>query len=277
VVLWEHLFLVILTSPFLVRFWRQRTNLKTGDWISLIVIGVGASAVATMLFTAAFSYGDFTTPLLLQKLQPLVVLAAAAFILRERLMPRYWRYFAAAVGGAYLITFADPFSVSVSQAAPALLALGAAALWGLGTVLGRRETQVLDFGSLTAARFAIGLPAALVITLLRGEMPSATSVTGSEVGALFLLSLVPGLIAMMVYYRGLGGTPASSATLAELAFPLTAIVIGVLVFDAAPTWTQWTGIALVAATITAMGLSSRRDPAALGVVTEDTALIDAST
>lgn len=273
--LWEHLFLVVLTSPFLVRFWRKRSDLQIGDWISLIVIGVGASAVATMLFTAAFRYGDPTTPLLLQKLQPLVVLGAAALILGERLLARYWSYFAAAVGGAYLITFANPFSISVSQAAPALLALGAAALWGLGTVLGRRETRVLDFGSLTAARFAIGLPAAFVITAVRGEIPAATSTTASEVGALFLLSLVPGLIAMMVYYRGLAGTPASSATLAELAFPLTAIIIGVLVFDAAPTWSQWLGIAIVAGTITMMGLMSRRDPGALGVVSDGTVLVDA--
>lgn len=273
--LWEHLFLVVLTSPFLVRFWRKRSELQIGDWISLIVIGVGASAVATMLFTAAFRYGDPTTPLLLQKLQPLVVLGAAALILGERLLARYWSYFAAAVGGAYLITFANPFSISVSQAAPALLALGAAALWGLGTVLGRRETRVLDFGSLTAARFAIGLPAAFVITAVRGEIPAATSTTASEIGALFLLSLVPGLIAMMVYYRGLAGTPASSATLAELAFPLTAIIIGVLVFDAAPTWSQWLGIAIVAGTITMMGLMSRRDPGALGVVSDGTVLVDA--
>ncbi|MGI9609236.1 MAG: EamA family transporter, partial [Acidimicrobiia bacterium] len=182
VVFWEHLFLVVLTLPMLVRFWRKRSLLSWKDWVALTFIGVGASAIATMMFTAAFSYGDPTTPLLLQKLQPLIAVAGAALILGERLLRRYWVYFLLAVGGAYLITFADPLSVSIGELAPALLALGAAALWGMGTVLGRLETRVLDFGSLTAARFAIGLPAAAVVTAVRGEMPIATGVGMSDLG-----------------------------------------------------------------------------------------------
>ncbi len=275
VVMWEHVFLVILTIPYLIRFWRKKGQLSRTDWVALVIIGVGASAVATMLFTASFRYGDPTTPLLLQKLQPLVAIAGAAIILNERLLKRYWAYFAAAVGGAYLISFGNPLSVSVSQLAPALLALGAAILWGLGTVLGRLETRVLDFGSLTAARFAIGLPAAVIIVVLQGDWPSAVSVGTADLGALLLLSLIPGLLALLVYYRGLSGTPASTATLAELAFPLTAILIGVIVFDAIPTWSQWLGIILVASTITVMSTIGRRgDTEQLGVVDEAPAMAE---
>jgi drug/metabolite transporter, DME family len=42
-----------------------------------------------------------------------------------------------AVVGAWLLTFADPTDVRVSELRPALLAVGAAALWAAGTVLGR--------------------------------------------------------------------------------------------------------------------------------------------
>ncbi len=265
VVFWEHLILVVVTLPFLLRFLRNRPKLTLNDRIALLFVGAGASAVATILFTQAFTYGDPTTPLLIQKVQPVIAVLGAYLLLGERLLPRYWWYFLFAVGGAYLISFPDPTSVSVSQLAPALLALGAAALWGMGTVLGRHLTRAIASNELTALRFAIGLPTALVILLVRGEASLALDVSLSDGGALLLLALIPGLAALLIYYRGLSTTPASSATLAELAFPLTAILIGWFVFDTMPTATQWVGIAALSATIIVMSRAANRSREGLGV------------
>ncbi len=95
-----------------------------------------------------------------------------------------------------------------------------------------------------------------------------TVVGRADVPALVLLALIPGLAAMILYYTGLRTTPASAATLAELAFPVTAVVIGRFVFDDALTLTQWVGLALLTGTIVTMSLRSRRrGAAALGVRT----------
>jgi drug/metabolite transporter (DMT)-like permease len=265
VVAWEHLILVVVTAPLVVRFFRARPRLSAVDVGALVLVGVGASAVATMLFTEAFSYGDPTTPLLLQKLQPVIAIGGAYLFLGERLLPRYGVYFLLAVGGAYLISFSDPADVGVNELAPALLAIGAATLWGMGTVLGRHLTAKIDPDQLTALRFAIGLPASLAIVGWRGEMDAASGIGLSEFGTLIALALIPGLAALAVYYRGLQGTPASAATLAELAFPLTAILIGWSVFDTVPTNTQWLGILVLAATIVAMSRAGSRAPEELGV------------
>lgn len=265
VVFWEHLILVAVTFPLVVRFLRKRVRLERGDVVSLIIIGVGASALATMLFTEAFSYGDPTTPLLLQKLQPVIAILGAYVLLGERLLPRYGVYFLLAVGSAYLISFSDPVNVSVSELEPALLAIGAASLWGLGTVLGRRLTSKINTNELTALRFAIGLPAAALIVWFQGESSAAGGIGLGEFGTLVALALVPGLAALAIYYRGLKGTPASAATLAELTFPLTAILIGWAVFDTVPTATQWVGIGVLAATIVAMGWAANREAESLGV------------
>lgn len=265
IVFWEHLILVVVTAPFVARFVRARPRLDPWDFVALLVVGVGASAVATMLFTEAFSYGDPTTPLLLQKLQPVIAILGAYLLLGERLLPRYGIYFALAVGSAYLISFSDPTNVRVSELAPALLAIGAAGLWGFGTVLGRHLTSKIDANQLTALRFAIGLPASAVIVAWRGETSAAAGIGLGEFGTLVALALVPGLAALAIYYRGLSGTPASAATLAELAFPLTAILIGWAVFDTVPTGTQWLGIAVLAATIVVMSRAARREPDSLGV------------
>ena len=108
VVFGEHLILVILTLPLLFRGVRSIRHFDLRDWAALLLVGIGASAVATTLFTAAFSYGDVVTPLLLQKLQPLIAVAGARFLLGELPLPKYWAYFAGAVASAYLFSFPAP-------------------------------------------------------------------------------------------------------------------------------------------------------------------------
>ena len=261
----EHVILVALTAPFLWRARSQLRELRGPDWLAAIVIGAGASAMATVLFTSAFRYGDPTTPLLLQKVQPLIAVAAASLILKERLLPRFGWFLGAGLAGAYLVAFPSPTEVGVGALTPAALALGAAVLWGLGTVLGRHLTTKLTFGTVTALRFAIGLPT-LGIALLWGTAENGMStIGGQDVVAIVLLALIPGLLALLLYYRGLSSAPASAATLAELAFPLSAVGLNYLVFDTLLTGTQWLGMLILVVTITTMTWLSQRGRAAIGV------------
>jgi drug/metabolite transporter (DMT)-like permease len=69
-----------------------------------------------------------------------------------------------------------------------------------------------------------------------------------------------------IYYRGLRETPASAATIAELAFPLTAIGINWIAFDAVLTATQWLGVAVLSATIVLMTRLSARGADRVGVI-----------
>lgn len=264
VVAWEHVILVLLMAPLLPRAWRAWRGLSGRDRLATVIIGVGASAVATTLFTAAFRLGDPTTPLLLQKLQPLVAVAAARPLLGERLRPRFAWFLVGGLAGAWLIAFADPVGVTAPAAVAGGLAAGAAVLWALGTVLGRGVAVQVPFAELTALRFAIGLPAAALIAVAL-DGPASLAIGAGDVVPLVALALVPGLAGLLLYYRGLRTTPASAATIAELAFPLTAIALGALVFGSTLSATQWLGAALLVATITAMGLAGRRSQRTLGV------------
>ena len=265
VVMVEHLILVLITLPVLIRAIPVTKSFTPRDWISLLVIGAGASALATVLFTHAFVYGDPNTPLLLQKLQPLFAIGGATLLLGERFLPRFGIYVVAALAGAYLITFPEPTSVSVTAVTPALLALGAAGLWGLGTVLGRHLTAKVGFGSLTALRFAVGLPATIVIVFFQDRGAEISTIGRQDFLALLLLALIPGLLGLTLYYRGLRETPASAATLAELSFPLSAITINYIAFDATLAASQWIGVLLLSATIVAIGLASTRGTRAIGI------------
>ncbi|HZZ52237.1 MAG TPA: DMT family transporter [Pseudonocardia sp.] len=257
VVFWEHLIIVLTLVPWLpsaVRAWRAA---RWRDRLALVLIGAGASAVATVLFTEALRLGDPITPLVLQKLQPLIAIGAAGILLGERPRPQFVGYALPALAGAWLMTFPDPLRVQAHAVSSALLAIGAAVLWALGTVCGRLvssgETKISS-ADLTALRFVIGLPAAALVLVALGD---PVAVGGAQLGVLVVLAWVPGLLGLALYYLGLRGSAASRASLAELTFPVTATIIGVTALGARLTVTQWLGMVLVVAAVTALGLRER--------------------
>lgn len=266
----EHLILTAILLPLVWRMRSQLRSLSKADWVSLLVIGVGSSALATVLFTMAFTYGDPNTPLLLQKLQPVFAVIGAGLILGERVNRRFFLILATALVGAYLITFPDPTRVAVQALIPALLASGAALLWAMGTVLGRRMSVSLSPARLTSLRITIGFLVLLPLVVVREGLSESVSAMASSFGSLLLLALIPGLLALLVYYRGLRATPASAASIGELAFPLAAITLNFVAFGAVLTATQWLGVGLLSGTILLMGVIGRRVDGAqdLGISTE---------
>jgi drug/metabolite transporter (DMT)-like permease len=266
IVFWEHLVLTVFTLWWLVPAVRRLAVASTRTKLSVLVIGVGSSALATVMFTAAFGLGDPITPQVLQKLQPLIAIALAALLLGERLRRSYLFFAAPALVGAWLLAFARPLEVTVSSAQAALLAVGAASLWAAGTVLGRAASAELRFSDLTALRFALGL-VALTVTALVTRTPLAV---GSDAAVnIILLAIFPGLLALVLYYRALGHTPASRATLAELTFPLTAVVVGVAALGARPTASQWVGFVVVLASVVSLALHEQRSERPAVAVPDD--------
>lgn len=255
IVFWEHLVLTVLVLPWLAPAVRRVLAASWRTRAAVLVIGAGSSALATVLFTAAFAVGDPITPQVLQKLQPLIALALAALLLGERLRRSYLLFLVPALVGAWLLTFADPLGVSVASAQAALLAVGAAALWAAGTVLGRLASTELAFRDLTALRFFVGL---LTLGVLVAVTGTPLALSWSAAPPILLLALFPGLLALVLYYLALGRTPASRATLAELAFPLTAALVGVVAFGTRPAPGQWLGIAIVLVTVVSLSLHEQR-------------------
>lgn len=255
IVFWEHLVLVVLVSPWVLPAVGRLRTASRRTQAAVLVIGAGSSALATTLFTAAFRLGDPITPQVLQKLQPVIAVVLATVVLGERLRPRFALFVVPALVGAWLLAFADPLGVTVASAQAALLALGAAGLWAAGTVLGRAASVELRFRDLTALRFAVGL---LTLGVVAAVTRTPLSLPASAAPAILLLALFPGLLALVLYYLALGRTPASRATLAELAFPLTAAVVGVVAFAVRPTTTQWVGFAIVLLTVVGLALHEQR-------------------
>jgi drug/metabolite transporter (DMT)-like permease len=257
VVFWEHAITLFVLLPWLPTALRAFRRLGTRERVAVVIIGVGSSALATALFTAAFAIGDPVTPLVLQKFQPVFAIAAAALLLGERIRRGYLWFAVPALAGAWLLTFPDPLDISVTAARSALLALGAAALWAAGTVLGRLVSDRLTPHEVTVLRYFFGFLGATVIVAVTG---SPLTVHWGDALGLVLLALIPGLLALSLYYVGLRATPAARATLAELAFPATAAIVGVTALHATLTASQWIGFAVVVVAVTGLGWHERRTP-----------------
>ncbi|MEX2210497.1 MAG: DMT family transporter [Gaiellaceae bacterium] len=260
IVFGEHLVLAAITLPLLVPALAAVWRLGWRFVLAAVAIGAGASAVATILFTQAFvESASPITPVVLQKVQPIVAVIGAWIILRERPRPRFGFYLVAALAGAWLIAFPSPTGGVAenwsASARPVLFALGAACLWAFGTVLGRYLMRRMRFQHVTTLRFAFGLPASGIALLVLGG-PAVASARDSLWIA--VLALVTGLIALSLYYYGLRVTPAIPASLAELAFPVTAALVGYLAFDATLSSTQWLGVA-VTTTVVALLPARPRD------------------
>jgi drug/metabolite transporter (DMT)-like permease len=176
-----------------------------------------------------------------------IAVFAARAILREHPRPRFALFLVPALVGAWLIGVQHPLHPSVHGLKPTLYALAAAALWALGTVLGRYLARDMRFEHVATLRFVFGLPASAIALLVLGAPAFAS---GHDTFWIAVLAFVTGFLALGLYYYGLRRTPAVAATLAELAFPVSAILVGYFKFGQTLTGWQWSGVALTTMVVT---------------------------
>jgi drug/metabolite transporter (DMT)-like permease len=270
IVVAEDALIALFLLPVLIRSWHELSGLGVRGWIAVGLIAVGAQSLATILFTASFSYQIYAETLVLQQTQPLIAIALAWIVLGERRRPWFWPAAAVALLAVYLVVFAqDPLApVSALQKGrleAGLLALGAAAFWASGTVLGRYALGSISFWSMTSLRFTVALPVLVVIVLFQYGPSGFSHYQPSDFWPnLLAIAIVPGLLALLLYYRALSKTPASLATIAEMAYPVAAT----LIFWAPPPWgfnqpvypAQVVGTAMLLAVIVLLNWSKENAP-----------------
>jgi drug/metabolite transporter, DME family len=256
IVFGEHVILVLCTLPFLLPALRAVARAGRSYVAAAVVVGAGASAVATILFTdALIGHSDYITPVVIQKIQPFIAIGAAALLLGERPRPGFWWFFFPALAGFWLVNQSHPLEPSAKGLVVIVEATAAAVLWALGTVLGRYMSRELEFQHILSLRFFFGLIASSFALLVMHE-PAYSN--GHDASLILYLALVTGLLALGLYYYGLQRTPAMVASVAELTYPAVAIVAGIYAYNQHLTWTQWVGVALILGSVTLLPVRRRR-------------------
>jgi len=262
IVLLEHCVLSLVMLPVVIKSRREFLRLKARDYVALLFIALGGSVAATTLFTFAMKYGNPTVVVLLQKMQPLFTVLLARAVLGERPAKWFWPWFAAAIAGAYLISSPDWHAgLILNPGHPAILlsAIGAAALWGSATVCGRYVVTKVSTPFLTALRFIFALPALAILYWLQPALQRTLPAGPAPASNVVALALIPGLAALLLYYRGLRSTTASLASVCELAFPVTAMALNWLVLNARLSAIQLLGSAVLITAVTILARLNARE------------------
>lgn len=252
----EHALGLIFLLPWLVTLGRQFKKASSAAKVSLIVTSIISGVLGTAFYTAALAqvqFVPFSVVVLMQQLQPIFVVVLSTILLREKITTRFIVLALMALGGAYLINFPSlvPNTSTASgqfQLIAAVFALLAAISWGAGTIFSKFALKELDFKAATAGRFLITAIVGFAVTLALGQTIPLVNITTDQWLQLLLIVFSSGMIALLIYYRGLKHTEAKVSTFAELAWPLSAFAIDILRgFSFAPT--QLIGAALLLFTI----------------------------
>ncbi len=247
IVFLEHFLGVLLLSP--VIFWERKRifKIKKNTWLALVWVSLFGGLLGTLMITKAFFSAfagevSLATVIILQKLQPVFALLMARIVLREKLSGRFYLWAFLAVSASYLLAFgkeglsSDLFSLHNQAAWFALLA---AFSFGSSTVFGKRLVSALDFSLSTALRFALTTLLAGMLVVSLGDYVIIGKLGWEYWKLLFLIVLSSGAVAMYIYYFGLKKIPASFASIAELFWPLSAIVLDYVINKNVLTFWQW--------------------------------------
>jgi DME family drug/metabolite transporter len=239
IVLIEHLIVVVTLLPFLLLTERRKSlfEFTRNQWLSLILIGSGGSAIATVFFTKSFQYTNPSVVILLQKLQPIIAILLAYRFLGERPSPRFYGWSSLAFLSAAILSLPELGLDHIwkgldLRSIGAVFSIGAAVLWAAATVAGRSVALTSDFLTVTFWRFFFGLFTLFFLFIASGSGVPWTALQEPEMmRSLLYMSYFPGMIAMLAYYAGLKRTPASIATIAELLFPVGAVALNAIFLD----------------------------------------------
>jgi drug/metabolite transporter (DMT)-like permease len=277
IVLGEDLIASLVLLTVTVRNWRHIRALTKGEWTATAAIAVLAQALGTVLFTLSFAHGLYQETIVLQQTQPLIAVALAMAALGERPKFVYWPLLVIAVVAVYLVSFGPdasvPFrAISNGRFIVGVEAFGAAVCWASGTVLGRLVTTSLTPASIAALRFQLALPILFLFTFVPPRSQEmGGGLTGFRFGdlvPLIAIAMIPGVISLAIYYRGLRSTPASMATIGELAYPIAASFIATLPppggFGQPISAPQIFGTVMLLFSVVALSLSSNRTISLVG-------------
>ncbi len=240
----EHLIGLIILLPFTWKYVFKARLAKREFWL-LVLISVLSGLLGTLWFTTALlkvHFISFSVVFLLQKLQPLFAISTASIFLKEKFEKGYILWALLAIVSAYFVTFKNGvvnLETGEGTVIAALYALGAAAAWGSSTtfskmLLGKVEAKVSTF-----YRFLFTIIIALPVLLVFGKGSSLGAVTGPQFGWLALIAVSTGMVALLIYYKGLEKTPVHISTILELTFPFIAILIDMKLYGTVLAPLQW--------------------------------------
>jgi len=251
VVFTETSIVAILLTPFFSKKLRSLRSLALKDWLAFLGVAIFGGALGTMSITKALFYVNYVNlsiVILIQKLQPVYAIIFAAILLKEKLPRIFFLYAFLAILGAYLMTFGNhlpTLNTGDKTPAAAFFSLMAVVGFGSSTVLSKRALKNVEYELGTYLRFSLTAIIMLILVLSMGEMKNISMISQKQALVFLLIAFTTGGPAIFLYYYGLKKISASVATICELSFPLTAVILEYLVRGNILGTVQWIGVLIL--------------------------------
>ena len=249
-----------------------------------------ASALGNIFFTEAIIYAalssnfnsGFDQLLFVQKIQPVFAMLLAYYLLKEKFS---WKFYVILIpvilGGLFLVTFGQgSISINFSNltisignlwnidySTPSiiitLLALAAAFWWGTATVFGKILVQKVDHEMTTLIRYSVASVFLILLNIIFYPEFSSSVINASSTLSfvklselLLFIAVIPGVAPLFIYYFGLKNSKASYATIAELAYPFSGVIINQIYNHQSMYPMQWLGGIIIIIAITWFSLNT---------------------
>ncbi|MDT8393543.1 MAG: DMT family transporter [Bacteroidales bacterium] len=267
VVFMLHALAFIIMNTFLFREYRHLQRFNRSDLFTFLLIALFGGAMGTMSMVHALFLVNFeklTIVILLQKLQPVFAIALAVIFLGERMKRFYFIWASLAIVAGYFLTFgtqAPNFNSGDNTLEAALFSLLAAFSFGSSTVLSKKILGKYSFHTATFYRYGFTSLIMLVFILFSGIYVQHILITGENWLIFFIIAITTGSGAIFLYYFGLRKVRAVIATICELLFPVTAIILDYLINDQRLSWVQWFSAFILLFAIINLNLTNSRQQA----------------
>jgi len=239
-VFWEHVIMVVCALPLILPRLGElrRVSARALGW--LVFSGVAGSAVGAIFLNLAFKHGNPTVVSVVLNVQPVLSTTAAWLLFGDRLAKRFYPWaLVAVIAGMVLAGMWKGLSIDAGVG----YALVCALFWGLSTVAGRGVMVEMTMPLAAGLRVVVGLVAMAVILAARSKLggdllwPAAAAADATRVVTwLVLLATLSGGVPLLIYFKGLELTRASTAGYFEMMQTLVSVVISWWFFHNALTW-----------------------------------------
>ena len=110
----------------------------------------------------------------------------------------------------------------------------------------------------TYLRFLFAAIIMLIIASTTGDISSITEITTKQIIIFLIIAFTTGGAAIFLYYYGLKKISASVASICELAFPLTAVILEYFIHDNIMDLVQWMGAGVLLLSILKVSLNQNQ-------------------
>lgn len=239
----------------------QAIRVPAGQWGRLIVIAL----CNVTLWNVLIGYGLQMLPAgrsaILAYSMPVWAVLLSALILHEKLTPRRILGLTLGMAGMAVLLSGE---LSSMRAAPlgAILVLGGAIAWALGTVLMRRFPMKLGTTALTAWQLLVGgmplMLGALIIDWGHWHPISARATVGLVYNMTFVF-----IFCYWAWFKIATTAPASVSSLSTLMIPVVGVFSGIWLLGESPRWQEYVALVLVIASLATVLIPAAPRPGSL--------------